>query len=50
MKRAHRRSHMIMWAVLVPVTLIAFFFALQDRQPEPLTDEDLLTTITGRDG
>ena len=50
MRRAHRRSHLIMWAVLVPVTLIAFFLALQHRGAAPLAEDDVLTAITGRDG
>ena len=46
MKRAHRRSHLIMWIILTPITIIASAMALLAGAPEPYTDLDALVEIT----
>ena len=38
MKRAHRSSHHLIWLALVPILAALFWFALTERQQEPVND------------
>lgn len=46
MKRPHRRSHLIMWIILAPITIIASVIAFKNAAPEPYTDLDAFIEIT----
>lgn len=39
MKRAHKRNHLIIWAVLAPVLALILWLALSLRPAEPVNDE-----------
>jgi multidrug resistance efflux pump len=45
MKRAHRRSHLLIWLVLVPVTVVFFYMALSLKKPDPYTDDAVMQLI-----
>ena len=38
MKRAHRRSHLLIWALLAPIIFGLFAFAIMDRPDAPMND------------
>ena len=38
MKRAHRRTHFAVWAILGPVLLWLLVLAIQDRPTDPVND------------
>jgi len=38
MKRAHRRTHLIIWLILAPVIAATLYFALEQRPPAPVND------------
>lgn len=38
MKRAHRRSHLLLWLVLGPVMFATLYLALSLRPGEPVND------------
>ena len=46
MKRAHRRLHFAIWALLAPILLWLLFLAALDRPPEP-ENEALPESLTG---
>ncbi|MDJ0922469.1 MAG: hypothetical protein QNI84_15180 [Henriciella sp.] len=39
MKRAHRKTHLVMWLVLGPVMIATLLIAVMYRPAEPVNDE-----------
>ena len=38
MKRAHRRSHLILWLILTPAMVAVIYLAVTLRPPAPVND------------
>ena len=38
MKRPHRRSHLVIWLFLFPITALLGVWAWQQRSPDPVSD------------
>ena len=38
MKRAHRRTHLILWLILGPVMVITLLLAVMHRPADPIND------------
>ncbi len=45
MRRAHRRVHVLMWLVIIPVTLSMFVLSLYLKQPDPENSATVLNEL-----
>ena len=44
MKRAHRRTHLLMWLILAPLMAAILVFSLNARKPAPVEADPLKNT------